>query len=124
MAALTPRNEGAMAQPPPRTLSSNTLASVNWVIDRVALGSDSPGDGAGGERGGAPVLPGPLHVALQMRGRPVTHVMYFCRPQGARVSLNEKNMGSFIQYGSVNTGEEIDSLLRSMTGVFVPLLTQ
>ena len=43
-----------MAQPPPRTLSSNTLACVNWVIDRVALGSDSPGDGAGGEGGGAP----------------------------------------------------------------------
>ena len=113
-----------MAQPPPRTLSSNTLASVNWVIDRVALGSDSPGDGAGGERGGAPVLPGPLHVALQMLGRPVTQVMYFSRPKGALVSLNEKNIGSFIQYGSVNTREEINSLRRSMTGVFVPLLTQ
>ena len=43
-----------MAQPPPRTLSSNTLACVNWVIDRVALGSDSPGDDAGGEGGGGP----------------------------------------------------------------------
>ena len=63
-------------------------------------------------------------MALQMLGHPVTQVMYFFRPQGALVSLNEKNMGSFIQYGSVNTGEEIDSLLRSMTGVFVPLLTQ
>ena len=115
--ALTPKKQGAMAQPPPRTLSSNTLACVNRVIDRVALGSDSPGDGAGGEGGGAPVLPGPLHVALQMLGRPVTQVMYFCRPRGALVSLNEKNVGSF-------TGEEIDSLLRSMTGVFVPLLTQ
>ena len=44
-----------MAQPAPSTLSSNTLACVNRVIDRVALGSDSPGDGAGGE-GGAPVI--------------------------------------------------------------------
>ena len=61
-------------------------------------------------------------MALQMLGRPMTQVMYVSRP--ALVSLNEKNMGSFIQYGSVNTGEEIDSLLRSMTGVFVPLLTQ
>ena len=197
--ALTPKKQGGMAQPPTRTLSSNTLACVNWVIDRVALGSDSPGDGAGGEGGGGPpvvnsfnpktsfgddqqfiiadfvedpskpclfiwwdpedttdgskcldkdvalntmfesdplflpsrsldgfsVQPGPLHVALQMLGRPVTEVMYFSRPQGALVSLNEKNMGSFIQYGSVNTGE-IDSLRRSMTRVFgfVPLLTQ
>ena len=63
-------------------------------------------------------------MALQMLGRPVTQVMYFSRLQVALVSLNEKNMGSFIQYGSVNTGEEIDSLLRSMTSVFVPLLTQ
>ena len=62
-------------------------------------------------------------MALQMLGRPVTQAMYFCRPQDALASLNEKNIGSFIQYGSVNTGE-IDSLRRSMTGVFVPLLTQ
>ena len=75
---------------------------------------------------GFSVQPGPLHVALQMLGRPVTQAMYFCRPQDALASLNEKNIGSFIQYGSVNTREEINSLRRSMTRVFgfVPLLTQ
>jgi hypothetical protein len=60
-----------------------------------------------------------------MLGRPVTQVMYFFRiSNGSLVTAEPKNMSAYIHYGSVNTGEEIDSLLRSMTGVFVPLLTQ
>ena len=59
-----------------------------------------------------------------MNGRPVEQIMYFLRNSTSLIILDDKNIAAHIQYGSVNTGEEMDSLLRSMTGVFVPLLTQ
>ena len=51
--------------------------------------------------------------------------MYFLRNSAGLVQLSLTNIDSYVHFGSLNMGEsgEMDSLLRSMHGVFVPLLT-